>query len=57
MVDSPNTNSRFMAFYRGIAEGASLDMTTSTVYDYRVFGRSNRNDGLVIIGVGYRKAI
>ena len=57
MVDSPNTNSRFMAFYEGIAEGASLDMTTSTVYEYRVFRRSNRNDGLVIIGVGIRKAI
>ena len=50
-------NSRFMAFYGGIAEGASLDMTKPTVYEYRVFGRSTRNDGLVIIGVGYRKAI
>jgi hypothetical protein len=50
-------NSRFMAFYGGIAEGSSLDMTKSTVYEYRVFGRSTRNDGLVIIGVGYRKAI
>lgn len=50
-------NSRFMAFYGGIAEGSSLDMTKSTVYEYRVFGRSTRNEGLVIIGVGYRKAI
>ena len=50
-------NSRFMAFYEGIAEGSSLDMTKSTVYEYRVFGRSTRNEGLVIIGVGYRKAI
>jgi hypothetical protein len=53
----PNGNSRFMAFYGGIAEGSSLDMTKSTVYEYRVFGRSTRNYGLVIIGVGYRKAI
>lgn len=50
-------NSRFMAFYGGIAEGGSLDMTKPSVYEYRVFGRSTRNDGLVIIGVGYRKAI
>lgn len=50
-------NSRFMAFYGGIAEGSSLDMTKSTVYEYRVFGRSTRNNGLVIVGVGYRKAI
>lgn len=50
-------NSRFMAFYEGVAAGSSLDMTKSTVYEYRVFGRSTRNDGLVIIGVGYRKAI
>jgi len=52
-----DTRSRFMAFYGGIAEGASLDMTKPTVYEYRVFGRSTRNEGLVIIGVGYRKAI
>jgi len=50
-------NSRFMAFYEGVAAGSSLDMTKSTVYEYRVFGRGTRNDGLVIIGVGYRKAI
>jgi len=52
-----DANSRFMAFYGGIAEGSSLDMTKPTVYEYRVFGRSTRNNGLVIIGVGYRKAI
>ena len=59
MLDDANKSymARFMAFYGGIAEGSSLDMTKSTVYEYKVFGLSRRNQGQVVVGVGYRKAI
>ncbi len=52
----PN-NSEFMAFYGGVVPGSSLDMTKPTIHGFSVFGRSQRNNGRVVVGVGYRKAI
>ena len=56
-VSGLDPNSEFMAFYEGIVPGSSLDMTKPTIHGYSVFGRSHRNNGRVVVGVGYRKAI
>jgi len=50
------TNTRFLAIEEGKVEGGSLDMSTSQVYSYSLYGRSNMNNGLSIIHLGYRKA-
>ena len=54
---SLDPNSQFMAFYGGVVSGSSLDMTKPTIHGFSVFGRSQRNNGRVVVGVGYRKAI
>jgi Tfp pilus assembly protein PilX len=41
---------------RGIASGSSLDMTKTRVHEYSVYGWCNRNNNLVIVEVGFRKA-
>jgi len=48
--------SRVLATSEGLAPGASLDMTKGSVYAYKVYGRSNRGNGLAFVEVGYRKA-
>jgi hypothetical protein len=40
----------------GIVGGSSLDMGKSSVYGYTVYGRSESNNSVVIIELGYRKA-
>ncbi len=39
----------------GIVGGASLDMSKSNVNGYTVYGRSERNKGIIVVEVGYRK--
>ena len=47
--------SQLLAGFNGIA--GSLDMGKSNVYEYTIYGRGRApNGGLVIIGVGYRRA-
>jgi Tfp pilus assembly protein PilX len=41
---------------RGIASGSSLDMTKTRVHEYSVYGWCDRNNNLVIVEVGFRKA-
>ena len=41
---------------RGIAAGSSLDMTKTRVHEYSVYGWCDRNNNLVIVEVGFRKA-
>jgi Tfp pilus assembly protein PilX len=41
---------------RGIASGSSLDMTKTRAHEYSVYGWCNRNNSLVIVEVGFRKA-
>jgi type IV pilus assembly protein PilX len=48
--------SRVLATFEGLAPGSSLDMTKASVYAYKVYGRSNRGNGLAFVEVGYRKA-
>lgn len=51
-----DTNARYVAVSEGIDSTSSLDMGKSRVYSYKVYGRSNTNNGQVTILVGYRKA-
>jgi hypothetical protein len=45
-----------LASSEGIVGGSSLDMGKSSVYGYTIFGRSESNNSVVIIELGYRKA-
>jgi len=57
--DDPNTtyqDTLFLAGSQGIVGGSSLDMGKSNVYGYTIYGRCERKNGVVIVGVGYRKA-
>jgi hypothetical protein len=45
-----------LASSEGIVGGSSLDMGKSSVYGYTVFGRSESNNSVVIVELGYRKA-
>jgi Tfp pilus assembly protein PilX len=42
--------------FRGIAPGGSLDVETSRIHLYDLYGRSQQNNALAIIKVGYRIA-
>ena len=47
----------FMAVSDGIAPGTTLDMVSSKVYRYNIYGRSSLPErGTTIIEIGYRKA-
>ena len=48
-------DNRFLAFHEGTAEGSSLDVSASTVHRFTVYGRSEMNNGSVIVEIGYRK--
>ncbi len=49
--------SQLLAGSHGIVGGSSLDMGKSNVYGYTIYGRGQApTGGLVIIGVGYRRA-
>lgn len=53
----PQEKTRSLVLFEGIALGESLDMSkTSNVYAYSNYGRCDRNKGVVVIRVGYRKA-
>ena len=45
----------YLAEFRGIAGGSGKDMTASTtLYEYRVYGRSSYNNGDSMVMTGYR---
>jgi hypothetical protein len=50
-------NNRYIAVYRGVAPGGSLDMGSSptSLYEFTVFGRSSLANGEAIVEVGYRR--
>jgi hypothetical protein len=56
--DDPNLDdfAQKLASSEGIVGGSSLDMGKSSVYGYTVYGRSESNNSVVIIELGYRKA-
>lgn len=47
---------RYIPVFEGLAPGASLDMTKSTVNAYTVYGRSKENNAVAIVEIGYRRA-
>ena len=53
-IDSDN---RYLAFHQGVASGSTLGMGGSTLHDFSLFGRSQKNGvgGAAIIEMGYRK--
>ena len=53
---SIDSSSRFLTVFQGIATGSSLDMSTSRLYSYRVFGRSTQSNGLSTVEMGYTRA-
>lgn len=53
----PNGAARYVAVMGGIvATGESLDMTRVKIHEYEVYGRADRNNGISIVKMGYRKA-
>ena len=46
---------KYAAVDEGIERGASLDLGSSTVRRFAVYGRAEKGNGLAMIKVGYRK--
>jgi Tfp pilus assembly protein PilX len=49
-------NVQYVAVSMGIEPGSGLGLGGSRIYSYKVFGRSNQNNGESIILMGYRKS-
>ncbi len=57
-ADSDLDNSKFVVLSEGVIHtGESLDMTKTKIYQYKVFGRCEKNNGTSLIEVGYRKVL
>ena len=55
-VSSLDADTRLAAVTNGIASGGSLDITSeANIYDFTIYGLSNRNDGRVLVEIGYRE--
>jgi type IV pilus assembly protein PilX len=50
-----DANNRYLALYRGVASGSSLDMSASTLHEYALYGRSESRRGTAIVQLGYKK--
>jgi hypothetical protein len=53
---TPYQDTQMLAGSQGIVGGSSLDMGKSNVHGYTVYGRCERRNSVVIVGVGYRRA-
>ena len=51
-----DSKARYIPVFEGLAPGASLDMTKSTVNAYTIYGRSKENNAVAIVEIGYRRA-
>jgi hypothetical protein len=55
-VSSLDEDTSLSVVANGIASGGSLDITSETnIYDFTVYGLGNRNEGRVLIEIGYRE--
>jgi len=55
-VSALNEDTSSSVVANGVAAGGSLDITAeSNIYDFTIFGLSNRNQGRVLIEIGYRE--
>ena len=50
-----SSGSRHLAVYTGISKGSSLDITESNIHTYSIYGRSELNNSVALIDVGYKK--
>jgi hypothetical protein len=50
-----DANSKYLVVYRGVASGSSLDMSTSTLHEYALYGRSDSRRGTAIVQLGYKR--
>ena len=50
-----DSKARYIPVFEGLAPGASLDMTKSTVNAYTIYGRSKENNAVAIVEIGYRR--
>ena len=54
---STSPNSNYIAIFDGMDEvQESLDVEKTRIFQYSVYGRSNQNNGVGIVKVGFRKA-
>jgi len=51
----PSASVRFCAVDRGVAQGSSLSMESSTVHLFDVYGQSLQSGGRVLIQLGFRR--
>ena len=54
---STSPNSNYLAIFDGMDEvQESLDVEKTRIFQYSIYGRSNQNNGVSIVKVGFRKA-
>jgi Tfp pilus assembly protein PilX len=46
---------KYQALFQGVSVGSSLDASRSTIYEYRVLGKSEKN-ALSMIDIGFKRA-
>lgn len=58
VLDNPGlADVSYMAASEGVVSGSSLDMTSSKVHGYTIYGRSSLpNKGTIVVEIGYLKA-
>lgn len=56
-TSSLDANTAYSVVDIGIASGASLDVSASSVHEYAIFGRYNNTDGEVMVQIGYKKRL
>jgi Tfp pilus assembly protein PilX len=49
------SEARRMAVYQGIAPDSSLDVSKSRVHMFSIYGRGHKDDGRVVVKLGFRK--
>lgn len=52
----PGTQTQMMIVHRGIAPGSSLDLGTSRIHAFEIYGRSQQNNSLAIVKTGFRNS-
>jgi Tfp pilus assembly protein PilX len=51
-----DSNTLFFTVFKGITTGSSLDISRSRLYSYQINSRTSRNNGLIFLEGGFRRA-
>jgi len=51
-----DATTRFLTIYKGVTAGSSLDVSRSRLYSYQINSRTSRNNGLIFLEGGFRRA-